>query len=124
MQIFTAVALGAMDAAGHGGLTIAFYLAFAGTQWMSSSGLYSLLMNELPDKDLSTASAMTMFCNTLAGAAATAGAGILFTRYGYPVVVAGIATLALVNAVLFCLLFGQAKGRTVAQPRLTNELLG
>jgi MFS family permease len=124
MQIFTALALGAMDAAGHGGLTIAFYLAFAGTQWMSSSGLYSLLMNELPDKDLSTASAMTMFCNTLAGAAATAGAGILFTRYGYPVVVAGIAALALVTAVLFCLLLGQAKGRTVAQPRLTNELLG
>ena len=124
MQVFMAVSLGAMDAAGHGGLTIAFYLAFAGTQWMSSSGLYSLLMNEMPDQDLSTASAMTMFCNTLAGSAATAGAGILFTRFGYPVVVAGIATLALVTAVLFRVLLGQAKGRTVAHPQLSNELLG
>jgi MFS family permease len=124
MLTFMAVALGAMDAAGNGGLTIAFYLAFAGTQWMSTSGLYSLLMNEMPDKDLSTASAMTMFCNTLAGSAATAGAGILFTRFGYPRVVAGIATLAVVTAVLFRLLLGQAKGRTVRHPELTNELLG
>ena len=124
MLAFMGVALGAMDAAGHGGLTIAFYLAFAGTQWMSTSGLYSLLIDEVPDKDLSTASAMTMFCSTLAGSAATAGAGILFTRFGYPVVVAGIATLALVTAVLFRLLLGQAKGRTVRHPELTNELLG
>ena len=124
MLAFMAVSLGAMDAAGHGGLTIAFYLAFAGTQWMSTSGLYSLLMNEMPDKDLSTASAMMMFCNTLAGSAATAGAGILFTRFGYPRVVAGIATLALVTAVLFRLLLGQAKGRTVRHRELTNEFLG
>ena len=124
MLAFMAVSLGAMDAAGHGGLTIAFYLAFAGTQWMSTSGLYSLLMNEMPDKDLSTASAMMMFCNTLAGSAATAGAGILFTRFGYPRVVAGIATLAVVTAVLFRLLLGQAKGRTARHPELTNELLG
>jgi MFS family permease len=124
MLAFMGVALGAMDAAGHGGLTIAFYLAFAGTQWMSTSGLYSLLIDEVPDKDLSTASAMTMFCSTLAGSAATAGAGILFTRFGYPAVVAGIATLALVTAVLFRLLLGQAKGRTVRHPELTNELLG
>ena len=124
MLAFMAVALGAMDAAGHGGLTIAFYLAFAGTQWMSTSGLYSLLIDEVPDKDLSTASAMTMFCSTLAGSAATAGAGILFTRFGYPAVVAGIATLTLVTAVLFRLLLGQAKGRTVRHPELTNELLG
>ena len=116
MLAFMAVSLGAMDAAGHGGLTIAFYLAFAGTQWMSTSGLYSLLMNEMPDKDLSTASAMMMFCNTLAGSAATAGAGILFTRFGYPRVVAGIATLAVVTAVLFRLLLGQAKGRTARHP--------
>jgi MFS family permease len=123
MQMFIAVALGAMDAAGHGSLTIAFYLAFAGTQWMSSSVLYSLLMNESAGKDLSTASAMTMFCNALAGAAATAGAGILFTRFGYRDVVAGIAALALVTAILFRLLLGQVNRRTVAQPEVAKELL-
>jgi MFS family permease len=123
MQIFIAVALGAMDAARNGRLTIAFYLAFAGTQWMSSSGLYSLLMNESPGKDLSKASAMTMFCNALAGSAATAGAGILFTRFGYPNVVAGIAVLALVTAILFRLLLGQVNRPTVAQPQVPKELL-
>jgi MFS family permease len=123
MQIFIAVALGAMDAARNGRLTIAFYLAFAGTQWMSSSGLYSLLMNEAPGKDLSKASAMTMFCTALAGSAATAAAGILFTRFGYPNVVAGIAALALVTAILFRLLLGQVNRPTAAQPQVPKELL-
>jgi hypothetical protein len=42
-----------------------------------------------------------MFCNALAGSAATAGAGILFTRFGYPPVLGGIALLALTVAILF-----------------------
>jgi predicted MFS family arabinose efflux permease len=124
MQIFIAVALGAMDVAGHGSLAIAFYLAFAGTQWMSSSGLYSLLMNESRDNDLSTASAMTMFCNAVAGAGATAGAGILFTRFGYPDVVAGIAVLAFVIAILFRILLGYANRPTEPQIHLTDVSLG
>ena len=124
MQIFMAVALGAMDVASHGSVVIAFYLASAGTQWMSSSGLYSLLMNESPDKDLSTASAMTQFCNALAGAGATAGAGILFSRFGYPDVIAGIAAVALMTAILFRLLLGHANRRTVAQPQMPKEVLG
>ena len=117
MQMFVAVALGAMIAAGHGSLVITCYLAFAGTQWMSSSGLYSLLMNKSSDKDLSTASAMTMFCNALAGAAATAGAGILFTRFGYPYVVASIAMFAFVVAILFRVLLGYTDKATVTQPQ-------
>jgi MFS family permease len=124
MQIFIAVALGAMDVAGHGSPAIAFYLAFAGTQWMSSAGLYSLLMNESRDNDLSTASAMTMFCNAVAGAGATAGAGILFTRFGYPDVVAGIAVLAFVIAILFRILLGYANRSTEPQIHLTDVSLG
>jgi MFS family permease len=123
MQIFVAVALGAMDVAGHGSPVIAFYLAFAGTQWMSSSGLYSLLMNKSQDKNLSTASAMTIFCNSLAGAGATAGAGILFTRFGYPVVVAGIAAFAFTVAILFRVLLGYANSGTPAQPPMTEVRL-
>jgi hypothetical protein len=115
MQIFIAVALGAMNAAGNGSMAITFYLAFAGTQWMSSSGLYSLLMNKSPAENLSTASAMVMFCNALTGAGATAAAGILFTRFGYPHVVAGIATLAFGIAILFRVLLGYANSDIESQ---------
>lgn len=123
MQSFMAVALACMDAAGHGTLAIGFYLTFAGTQWMSSSGLYSLLVNESPDKDLSTASAMMMFCNALAGAGATAGTGILLTRFGYPEVIAGIAALAFVIAILFRAFLSPTNRVTVAQPQVA-EVLG
>ncbi len=67
-----------------------FYLTFSAAQWMSAPGLYNLLMNETPDKERSTAAAMTLFCNALAGSAATAGAGILFAHFGYPPVLLGI----------------------------------
>ncbi|HEY1965234.1 MAG TPA: MFS transporter, partial [Acidobacteriaceae bacterium] len=71
---------------------------------MSAPGLYNLLMNETPDPERSTAAAMTLFCNALAGSAATAGAGILFTRFGYPPVLLGIAGMATTVAILFGLI--------------------
>jgi MFS family permease len=59
-----------------------------------------LLMDQTPDKERSTAAAMTLFCNALAGSAATAMAGILFTHFGYPPVLFGIAMLAIGAALL------------------------
>jgi hypothetical protein len=47
---------------------------------------------------------MTLFCNALAGSAATAGAGILFTRFGYPPILLGIAGMAAAVAIVFWLL--------------------
>jgi hypothetical protein len=47
---------------------------------------------------------MTLFCNALAGSAATAGAGILFAGFGYPPVLFGIAALAAAAAILFRIL--------------------
>jgi hypothetical protein len=79
-------------------------LIFSAAQWMSAPGLYNLLMNETPDPERSTAAAMTLFCNALAASAATAGAGILFTRFGYPPVLLGIAGIATNVAVLFWLI--------------------
>jgi hypothetical protein len=91
-------------------LAVAFYLTFYAAQWMSSPGLYNLLMSETPDKERSTAAAMTLFCNALAGSAATAGAGILFARFGYPLTLLGIALLALVVAILFRTLIARSPG--------------
>jgi MFS family permease len=104
MQIFAAATLALLAGTRNSKLAIGLYLVFAAVQWMCAPGLYNLLMNETPDKDRSTASAMTMFSSSLAGSGATAGAGILFTRFGYPPVLVAIATLAVSVAVLFRLL--------------------
>jgi hypothetical protein len=81
-------------------VAILLYLIFSAAQWMSAPGLYNLLMTEVPDGDRSTASAMTMFCNALLASAATAGAGVLLTRCGYPRVLLGIAIAASIIALL------------------------
>jgi predicted MFS family arabinose efflux permease len=95
---------------------VALYLSFSATQWMSSPGLYNLLMSKVPDEERSSASAMTLFCNALLQSCATAGAGILLVRFGYPHVLLGIAALALTAALLFGTLVSPAGRRTPAQP--------
>jgi predicted MFS family arabinose efflux permease len=89
---------------------------------MSAPGLYNLLMSKVPDEERSTASSMTMFCNAVMGSGATAGAGILFVRFGYPHVLAGIAMLAVVAAILFWILVGPMDRPIPAQPRATADL--
>jgi MFS family permease len=110
-QIAAAVVLALLAGARNGKVAIALYLIFSAAQWMSSPGLYNLLMNETPDKERSTAAAMTLFCNALAGSAATAAAGVLFTRFGYPPVLLGIAIAAVATALLFLLLISPLQHR-------------
>lgn len=107
-QILTAVCLGCLAGTRNTGLAAAMYLGFSAMQWMSSPGLYNLLMSGVPDEERSTAAAMTMFCNALVGAVATAGTGVLFTRFGYPPVLAGIAVVAVVAAVALRSLIGRS----------------
>jgi predicted MFS family arabinose efflux permease len=107
-QVLTAVALGCLAATQNASLAMAMYLGFSAMQWMSSPGLYNLLMSSVPDEERSAASSMTLFCNAVLAAAATAGAGILFTRFGYPLVLAGIAALAVVAAMLFRMVVGSS----------------
>lgn len=100
-QLAAALALALLAAVSDGRLAVVLYLGFSAAQWMSSPGLYNLLMTETPDKERSTAAASTLFCNALAGSAATAGAGILFSRFGYPSVLLGISFVAAAVALLF-----------------------
>jgi len=109
-QLATALSLALLAAAHHEGLAIALYLSFSAMQWMSSPGLYNLLMNETPEGERSPASAMTMFSNALVGSVATAGAGILLTRFGYVPVLLGIAGFALAIAVLCRILMAPRRG--------------
>jgi hypothetical protein len=73
-------------------------------------------MSETPDEDRSTAAAMTMFCNALTGSVVTAGAGILFTRFGYPPVLCGLAAMAMLVALLFRFLISPNEHSAPAQP--------
>ena len=115
-QIAAAVSLALMAGARDERLAVPFYLTFYAAQWMSSPGLYNLLMTKTPDKERSTAAAMTLFCNALAGSAATAGAGILYARFGYPLTLLGIALLALAAAILFRILIGPQSRSVAVQP--------
>jgi MFS family permease len=124
-QLAAAMTLATMAGVHHQPLAIAFYLAFSASQWMSSPGLYSLLMNETPEAERSTAAASTMFANSLVSSAATAGAGILFTQFGYPRVLFGLAVAAAAVAVTCRLLLTHSKERTTegSAPDLRSPVL-
>jgi predicted MFS family arabinose efflux permease len=100
-QSLAAVVLAFMAGETNGRLAVALYLTFSAAQWMSSPGLYNLLMNETPDPQRSTAAAMTLFSNALAASIATAVAGISLTRFGYPPVLFSLAAVALAIALFF-----------------------
>jgi MFS family permease len=100
-QVAAAVVLTVLAGTRHAGPAVALYMMFSAALWTSAPGLYSMLMNETPDAERSSAASMTMFSNSLAGSASTATAGILFTRFGYPPVMLGIAALALGVSLLF-----------------------
>jgi predicted MFS family arabinose efflux permease len=103
----TATALGFLAITRDSRLAVVLYLGFSAMQWMSSPGLYNLLMTRVPDRERSSASSMTLFCNAVLASAATSGAGILYVRFGYPDVLIGISSLAALAAMLFWMLVGK-----------------
>ena len=100
-QVATAAMVGCLAATQQWGVAVALFLGFSAAQWMSSPGLYNLLMSKVPDEERSSAAAMTMFCNALFQSCATAVTGILLAYFGYPRVLLGIAALAMTAALLF-----------------------
>jgi MFS-type transporter involved in bile tolerance (Atg22 family) len=114
-QIATAASMAALAVFHDVRLAVALYLSFSALQWMSSPGLYNLLMSRTPESERSSAAAMTLFCNALLQSGATALAGVLFTHFGYPRVLMGIAAFALVVALVFGTLVGPADRRLYAQ---------
>jgi MFS family permease len=115
-QVATAATIACLAGTHGRRLAVALYLGFSAAQWMSSPGLYNLLMSKVPDEERSSAAAMTMFCNALLQSCATAGAGILLARFGYPHVLVGIAALALIAALLFGTFVSPSGRRAPAQP--------
>ena len=118
-QLATAALLLLMAGARHRELAIALYLAFSAAQWMSSPALYNLLMNETPELERSTAAGFTMFINALAASVATTVAGMLYVRFGYAAVLAGIAVFAVAAAVSTRIMLS---GRPAASPRVPSHV--
>jgi predicted MFS family arabinose efflux permease len=115
-QFAAALTLGGLATVHQTGLAIGIYLAFSAAQWMSSPGLYSLLMNETPDAQRTTAASATMFANSLVSSVATAGVGILFTQFGYPRILLSIAACAVLIALMSRLLLSENKERGATRP--------
>lgn len=115
IQVVTAAALAWLAGTHNQGLAVALFLSFSALQWMSAPGQYTLLMGAVPDSERSSAAAMTMFCNALVQSCATAGAGMLFARFGYPPVMLGISGMALTAALLFWILVSPSQRLKPAQ---------
>jgi hypothetical protein len=115
-QLLTAMALAALAGTHNTSLAVSMYLGFSVMHWMSSPGLYNLVMSRVPEQERSTAASMTLFCNALLQSAATAGAGILFVSFGYPHVLAGIAVAAAIAAMVFRSLVSTADAVAPIEP--------
>jgi MFS family permease len=82
-------------------LSVAYFLAFNGAQWMCSPGIYRYLMEHIPEEERSTASAVQNLSGALCQAGTAALTGICIVQFGYPAVIAGNAAIALLAALLF-----------------------
>ena len=104
MQIATALSLGCLatlQTASTAGLIYAGYAAF---QWMSEPGMYSLLMNQVTPAERSGASAMNALVISSSQALAAVVAGAALARFGYTLVLEGVALMALIAALAFRIL--------------------
>jgi len=115
-QVLSGLALAVLAGTHNSSLAVSMYLGFSVMRWMSSPGLYNLVMSRVPEQERSTAASMTLFCNAVLLSPATAGAGILFARFGYPHVLAGIAAATTVAAIVFHSLVRPLDTHETAQP--------
>jgi MFS family permease len=104
MMAATAVALSGLAAQPLGGAAVAAYTIYMSFQWMSEPGLNTLLMNHIPERGRSGASAVNFLVAFSGQALAAFAAGAWMTQFGYGPVLAGAAALALAAAVLFRIL--------------------
>jgi MFS family permease len=105
-QLAAGVALFALSRSHTVSASIIFYLAFTGIQFMSGPGLYSLLMNRLPDDERGLASAVQNVVSALSHAGVAVVAGVMLVKFGYPNVLASTAGIAVTAALLLFVLLG------------------
>lgn len=104
-QIVTGALLMLLALTSRVNIAIVLYLCFSATQWMSSPGMYNLLMRGTPDRERSTAASAVMFGNALVSSGATALAGIGFASLGYAWMFALLGIVAVGVAICTVTLF-------------------
>ena len=107
-QAMTAAALLCMGLAHSAPVAVAYYFTYCGMQWMTGPGIYSFLMDHIPDEERSTASAIQNMSGAICQAATAAVTGACIVRFGYANVLFGNAGAALLASVLFVLLLSHA----------------
>jgi predicted MFS family arabinose efflux permease len=100
-QMATAAALASLAFIRGGTGAAWLYAAYMAIQYMNEPGIYSLLMDQIPPGERSSASASTFFVTSACQALASAVMGAAIVRFGYPPVLLGIAVLALAATAMF-----------------------
>jgi Major Facilitator Superfamily len=123
-QIATAAALASLawiHPGSHSAARAAWvYAAYMAVQYMNEPGIFSLLMEQIPLSQRSSASASTFFVTSACQAVASATVGAAIVRFGYSVVLLGIAGLAVMATVLFGRLSNPYATVPVASDQLEN----
>ncbi|MGA8729904.1 MAG: MFS transporter [Terracidiphilus sp.] len=117
-QVATAVALFCMGNLHALPLSVACYLGYTGLQWMSSPGIYSFLMDHIPEEERTIASAIQNISGALCQAGTVAITGSCIVRLGYPAVLFGNSGIAVLAAILSVLLFGNSLSKKKHVPPL------
>jgi predicted MFS family arabinose efflux permease len=100
-QIATAAALASLAFTRGGTGAVWLYAAYMAIQYMNEPGIYSLLMDQIPPEERSSASASTFFVTSACQALASTVMGAAIVRFGYPPALIGIAVLALAATAMF-----------------------
>jgi len=79
----------------------AIYPVYMATRFMNEPGIYSLLMDQVPPGERSSASACTFFVSNACQAMASAAVGAAIVRFGYSAALLGLAGLAVAAPLLF-----------------------
>ena len=106
----------------YASFAVAYYFVYSGVQWMTGPGIYSYLMDHIPDEERSTASAIQNFSGAICQAAISAITGACIVRFGYPSLLLGNAAAALVASALFVLLLGFATRKSAPHAPLEAEM--
>jgi len=101
MQMATAGCLLLLALTVHPMAAGATYVALMGMQYMGEPGIYSMMMNIVPQEARGSASASMAFVLGAAQLIAAACAGWTFTNLGYPRALGIIAVIALTAGLLF-----------------------
>ena len=109
IQICTALFLVLIAVSRNAPFAVCFYLLYFASQFMCGPGIYSLLMNRIPEEERSTASALQNLSGAICQAGTAALTGICIVAVGYKVVLLANAVIVSIASLLFLLLAPQEK---------------